>query len=75
MRHFVQGLVFLLDIVLILIVHMDVCSFDVGETFELALQGLADVVGDLERHALVHDDVDFDVVLLPGVVGAALMMY
>ena len=62
----------LLDVVLVLIIHMDVGSLDVGETLELALQGLADVVGDLEGRALVHDDVDFDVVLLPGVVGAAL---
>lgn len=40
-------------------------------TFELSLQGLGDVVGDFERLLLAHDNVDFNVVLLSRMVGAA----
>jgi hypothetical protein len=44
----------------------------IQNTFELSLQRLADIVSDLERQVLVHDNVDFDIVVLPSMVGSAL---
>ena len=41
-------------------------------TLKLALQGLADVVSDLQRKILVHDNVDLNIVLLSSVVCTAL---
>ena len=62
----------LVDVVLVLVVNVDEGPFDVLKPFQLALKFLIDIMGDLERRLLVHDDVNFDIVLLASVVGAAL---
>lgn len=41
-------------------------------TLELSLQRLADVVRDFEREVFIHDDIYFDIVVLPSMVGPAL---
>lgn len=67
---FVEGLVLLEDVVVKVVVDVDKGALDVGQALELALQGLAHVVGDLEGLGLVHDDVDLGVELVARVVGA-----
>lgn len=67
----VQRLVLLMDIMIILIINMNKSAFHIAQPLELALERLPDIVRDLERQLGVHDDVDLDVVLLAGVVGAA----
>lgn len=68
----VERLVFFPDVVLVLVVDVDKGALDVCQALELALQRLADVVGVSQRDVRVHDDVDFDVEVLAGVIGAAL---
>lgn len=63
---------FFLDVVFILIVDVDVGSFHICKAFELTLQGLTDIMSDLERQVLIHDNINLDVILLSGVVGTAL---
>lgn len=64
--------VFLIDIVLIVIVDMHKGSLYVGKTFQLALQGLAHIMRLAELSLRVHDNVNFNIKLLPGVIGTAL---
>lgn len=63
---------FLVNIVLVLVVDMYICSFDISKAFELPLQGLRDIVGNLKGKAFIHHNVNFDIVLLASVVGTAL---
>lgn len=72
MRHFIKWLVFLLDIMFVVVVNVHVGSFYICKTFELSLQSLTNVVSHLERQILVHDDIDFDVVFLPCMIGTTL---
>lgn len=63
---------FLVNIVLVLVVDMYICSFDISKAFELPLQGLRDIVGNLKWKAFIHHNVNFDIVFLASVVGTAL---
>lgn len=71
---FVEGLVLVVHAVVVLVVDVDKGALDIGQAFELALQRLADIVRIAQADLRVHDDVDFDVETLTGVVGAALGM-
>jgi hypothetical protein len=68
----IQRFMLFLDVVIIFVIDVNVCPLHVCETFEFTLQGLADIVSDLEGKTLVHNDIDFNVILLTGVVCAAL---
>lgn len=61
-----------LDIVLVFVINVHVGSLYIGKAFKLALQGLADIVGYLEWHILIHDYIYFDIVVLASMVGSAL---
>lgn len=63
---------FLVDAVVMLIVHMHKRSFNISQPFELSLQRLTNIMGYFQRHVLTHNDVHFDVVLLTGMVGSTL---
>lgn len=62
----------LFDIVLVFVIDVDVSPLNVRKSFKLTLQGLADIVSDLERQVLVHDDINFNVVFLPSVIRTTL---
>lgn len=63
----------LVDIMHVVVVDMHKKgALDIRQALQLPPQTLAYVVGFAEAGSLVHDDVNFDVALLAGVIGAAL---
>lgn len=63
---------FLVNVVVMFVINVNECSFNVAQTFEFTLKRLANIMRCSERSIRVHNHINFNPVFLASVVSAAL---
>jgi len=63
---------FLVRVMIVFIIDMHKRSLDITQALKLSLQLLGNVMGHPKRQFFVHYNIDFDIIVLAGMVGTAL---